>query len=138
VARTKVLGAAISSLLAAVAGVMIAYKSSTLTGGGLTAQDGLQLLALAYLGGIGSLGGAVVGGILAPSGLFTVAILGGGSSIDQFLFTGLGLVLVAVKFPEGIAGSWTMFLRSRRRALAPSAESNDRPDRLIVFDAEPR
>ncbi|MEP6299905.1 MAG: ABC transporter permease, partial [Ilumatobacter sp.] len=78
VARTKVLGAAISSLLAAVAGVMIAYKSSTLTGGGLTAQDGLQLLALAYLGGIGSLGGAVVGGILAPSGLFKVAILGGG------------------------------------------------------------
>ena len=141
VARTKVLGAGISSFVAAVAGVMIAYKSTTLTGGGLSAQDGLQLLALAYLGGIGSIAGAVVGGLLAPSGLFTVAILGGGSSIDQFLLTGVGLVLVAVKFPEGIAGSWTMLRTSRRRALEPTppaVESAAGSDRLIVFDDEPR
>ena len=141
VARTKVIGAALSSFVAAIAGVMIAYKSSTLTGAGLSAQDGLALLALAYLGGIGSLGGAVVGGILAPSGLFTVAILGGGSSIDQFLLTGVGLVLVAVKFPEGIAGSWTMLLRSRRRALDRShrsSQSGEQGDRLIVFDGELR
>lgn len=141
VARTKVLGAGIASFVAAIAGVMIAYKSSTLTGGGLSAQDGLQLLALAYLGGIGSIAGAVVGGVLAPSGLFTVAILGGGSSIDQFLLTGIGLVLVAVKFPEGIAGSWTMLLHSRRRALDdPTGGTAGDPvgDGLIVFDDEPR
>ena len=141
VARTKVVGAALSSFVAAVAGVMIAYKSTTLTGAGLSAQDGLALLALAYLGGIGSISGAVVGGILAPSGLFTVAILGGGSSIDQFLLTGVGLVLVAVKFPEGIAGSWTMLLRSRRRAISPPAPAEGpatESDRLILFDEEPR
>jgi branched-subunit amino acid ABC-type transport system permease component len=141
VARTKVVGAALSSFVAAIAGVMIGYKSTTLTGAGLSAQDGLALLALAYLGGIGSIGGAVVGGILAPSGLFTVAILGGGSSIDQFLLTGVGLVLVAVKFPEGVAGSWTMLLRSRRRALeraSPAVESTAEADRPIVFENEPR
>lgn len=140
-ARTKVLGAGISAFVAAIAGVMIGYKSSTLTGGGLSAQDGLQLLALAYLGGIGSIAGAVVGGLLAPSGLFTVAILGGGSSIDQFLLTGVGLVLVAVKFPEGVAGSWSMLLRSRRRALdrpAGSLATESDGDRLIVFEDEPR
>lgn len=140
VARTKVLGAALASFVAAVAGVMIAYKSTTLTGAGLSAQDGLQLLALAYLGGIGSIGGAVVGGILAPSGLFTVAILGGGSSIDQFLLTGVGLVLVAVKFPEGIVGSWTMLVASRRRAderqRSRATRSVGLADRPIVFDAD--
>lgn len=141
VARTKVIGAALASFVAAIAGVMIGYKSTTLTGAGLSAQDGLALLALAYLGGIGSIGGAVVGGILAPSGLFTVAILGGGSSIDQFLLTGAGLVLVAVKFPEGVVGSWTMLLRSRRRALSRSIPAEDpvpEADRLILFDDEPR
>jgi len=141
VARTKVVGAALSSFVAAVAGVMIAYKSTTLTGAGLSAQDGLALLALAYLGGIGSIGDAIVGGILAPSGLFTVAILGGGSSIDQFLLTGVGLVLVAVKFPEGIAGSWTMLLRSRRRSLEssiPPTGTVQEADRLILFEDEPR
>ena len=112
VARTKVLGAALASFIAGVAGLLFGYKATTFNGGGLTAQDGLQLLALAYLGGIGSIAGSVVGGVLAPSGLFAVVILGGGSSIDQFLITGLGLVLVAVKFPQGIAGSWQM-LRNR-------------------------
>ena len=112
VARTKIVGAAIASFIAGVAGVMFAYKATTFNGAGLEAGDGLELLALAYLGGIGSIGGAVVGGLLAPSGLLIVIVLGGGSSPTQFLLTGVGLVLVAVKFPRGIAGSVEM-LRER-------------------------
>jgi branched-subunit amino acid ABC-type transport system permease component len=104
VPRTKIIGAAFASGLAGVAGVMFAYKSVTFNGGGLDAQRGLELLALCYLGGIGSISGAVIGGLLAPSGLFIVAVLGGGSSTNQYLLTGLGLVLVAVKFPRGLAG----------------------------------
>jgi branched-chain amino acid transport system permease protein len=130
VARTKVLGAALAAFIAGVAGLMFGYKATTFNGGGLSAQDGLQLLALAYLGGIGSIAGAVVGGVLAPSGLFTVVILGGGSSIDQFLITGLGLVVVAVKFPQGIAGSWQM-LRAR---MAADSDASDRPAILIGTD----
>jgi branched-chain amino acid transport system permease protein len=120
VVRTKVLGAGLASFVAAIAGVMFAYKSTTFNGGGLTSADGLALLALAYLGGIGSVSGAVIGGVLAPSGLFVVAILGGGSSIAQYLLTGCGLILVAVKFPAGIAGSFAML----RRAIAESQESD--------------
>jgi branched-chain amino acid transport system permease protein len=119
VARTKILGASIAAFLAAMAGLMFGYKATTFNGGGLSAQDGLQVLALGYLGGIGSIAGAVIGGLLAPSGLFSVVVLGGGSSIDQFLVTGVGLVVVAVAFPQGIAGSWQMF---RQRM----AESNGR------------
>ena len=137
VARTKVLGAALAAFIAAVAGLMFGYKATTFNGGGLSAQDGLQLLALAYLGGIGSIAGSVVGGILAPSGLFAVVILGGGSSIDQFLITGLGLVLVAVKFPQGIAGSWQML----RRRMADSASVDPPPvsssDMVLLSDVPP-
>ena len=116
---------------------MFGYKATTFNGGGLTAQDGLQLLALAYLGGIGSIAGSVVGGVLAPSGLFAVVILGGGSSIDQFLITGLGLVLVAVKFPQGIAGSWQML----RQRMTESARGDPPPvstsGMTVVNDAWP-
>jgi branched-chain amino acid transport system permease protein len=121
VARTKVLGAAIASFLAAIAGIMFAYKSTTFNGGGLEAQDGLELLALGYLGGIGSIAGAVIGGLLAPSGLLVVVILGGGSSIDQFLVTGLGLIVVAVRFPQGVAGTWVML----RRRMSDDDEPDD-------------
>jgi branched-chain amino acid transport system permease protein len=135
VGRTKVAGASLASFIAAVAGVMFAYKNTTFNGGGLEAQDGLELLALAYLGGIGSIAGAVMGGLLAPSGLFVVAILGGGASNTQFLLTGLGLVIVAVRFPEGIAGLGQML---RRKILAPVAlpESVD-DEAALVFEVGP-
>ena len=114
---------------------MFAYKNTTFNGGGLEAQDGLELLALAYLGGIGSIAGAVMGGLLAPSGLFVVAILGGGASNTQFLLTGLGLVIVAVRFPQGIAGLGQML---RRKILAPVAlpESGD-DEAALVFEVGP-
>ncbi len=133
VARTKIMGAALAAFLAGVAGLMFGYKATTFNGGGLSAQDGLQILALAYLGGIGSIAGSVVGGILAPSGLFAVAILGGGSSIDQFLLTGLGLVLVAVKFPQGIAGSWQML----RQRIAADSDASDGPPIVLAADRAP-
>lgn len=125
VPRTKVLAAALASFIASIAGVMFAYKSTTFTGAGLDAQKGLELLALGYLGGIGSIAGAVIGGFLAPSGAFSVIFLGGGSTIDQFLITGIGLMVVAIVFPSGLAGVGTALRRridvsaARRAAVAP-------------------
>ncbi|MEL6891530.1 MAG: ABC transporter permease [Actinomycetota bacterium] len=135
VPRTKVLGAAIATFVAAVAGVVFAYKSTTFTGAGLDATTGLEYLALAYLGGIGSIAGAVIGGVLAPSGLFIVVVLGGGSSIDQFLLTGLGLIVVALRFPVGLVGigdrltSWWQERwpeRSTELSGVPSDQSDQR------------
>jgi branched-chain amino acid transport system permease protein len=129
VPRTKVLAAALASFIASIAGVMFAYKSTTFTGAGLDAQEGLELLALGYLGGIGSIAGAVIGGFLAPSGAFAVIFLGGGSTIDQFLFTGVGLMVVAIAFPSGLAGVGTAFRKrvarsaGRRSVAAPPKDA---------------
>ena len=125
VPRTKILATAFASFLAAVAGIMFAYKAETFTGSGLDAQDGLELLALAYLGGIGSIAGAVIGGFLAPSGVFAVVFLGGGSTIDQFLITGIGLMAVAIRFPAGLVGIGVAI----RRRLATGASGAAGPDR---------
>jgi ABC-type branched-subunit amino acid transport system permease subunit len=104
VARTKLLGAALASFLAAVAGVMFAYKSGgSFNGGGLEAQTGLEALALGYLGGVGYVSGAVIGGLLAPSGLAIALITGGTPSTNLFLATGVGLILVTVLLPGGVA-----------------------------------
>jgi branched-chain amino acid transport system permease protein len=137
VARTKVLAAAIASFVAGVAGVMFAYKSVSFNGGGLEAQDGLEMVALGYLGGIGSIAGAVIGGVLAPSGVFVVGVLGGGSSVDQFLLTGLGLVLVAVRFPGGLAGTWRTYrhvVRPGGRRAAADPDDDHLLDELKLVD----
>ena len=136
VARTKVMGAALASLLAGVAGVMFAYKSVMFNGAGLDAQEGLELLALVFVGGIGSIAGAVIGGILAPSGLFFASVLGGGSSINQFLLTGCALILVAVRFPSGLAGSVAALRRARLAGNEPSTPSRASPD-AITFAMTP-
>ena len=144
VPRTKIQGAALASFLAATAGVMFAYKSVTYTGAGLDAQEGLELLALAYVGGIGSIAGAVVAGTLAPSGAFIVIVLGGGSTINQFLLTGLGLVVVALRFPAGLAGVGTKVrdaVRRERERLVGRQEAARRSgparrDDAIVFDVD--
>ncbi|MFN3258292.1 MAG: ABC transporter permease [Ilumatobacter sp.] len=150
VPRTKVLAAAVASFIAAIAGVMFAYKSTTFTGAGLDAQEGLELLALAYLGGIGSIAGAVIGGFLAPSGALAVIFLGGGSTIDQFLFTGVALMVVAIRFPSGLAGAPASLRHRIERARSDRAPvrhdriDHERPrdadsaDAPIVFDVGDR
>ena len=102
VPRTKLIGAAMGSFLASTAGVLMAYKFVDFSNAGFEASRGLAVVALAYIGGIATVSGAFVAGILAPAGiLFTV--LGANSSTGQMLFSGVGLILVAIKFPGGIA-----------------------------------
>ena len=116
VPATKVTAAMLASMVAGVAGVMFAYKAVDFTGSGLSAQDGLQLLALAYIGGIGTLGGAVLAGVLAPSALAIHVLIGGGSSIEQYLLTGLALIVVTVAVPGGLAGLPDLIRRRRQHS----------------------
>jgi len=104
IARTKLLAAALSSFVAAVSGVLLAYKNVDLSSAGLEASRGLQLLALAYLGGVGSIAGAMVAGMLVPSGVVS-ELLGQSSSVGQLLVSGVGLVVVTRWFPGGIASA---------------------------------
>lgn len=109
VRRTKLTAAALASFLAGLSGVVFAYKNVDFSWAGLEASRGLQLLALAYLGGVGSIAGAVIAGLLAPSGL--VLVLSGSTAAlgQQLLLTGVGLLIVTVKFPGGLASSGPWF-----------------------------
>jgi branched-subunit amino acid ABC-type transport system permease component len=138
VARAKVTAAAIASFLAAVSGTIFAYKNVDFGWTGLEASRGLQLLALAYLGGVGALGGAVVAGLLAPAGIVLVAIGSPAASGTQLLLSGIGLLVVTVKFPGGLAsaGPWLRALATTgpRRPAPPRVQR--RPDDVERVDLE--
>lgn len=104
VVRQKLLAAGIGSSLAAIAGVLLAYKSIDLTSGGFEPERSLQYLALAFLGGIGNVSGAVIGGVLAPSGLLIVALSSGSLNEDIVLAIGFAVLLATRYLPEGLAG----------------------------------
>ena len=66
----------------------------------------LSLLAVAYLGGIASISGAVIGGVLVLGGVaFTVLFEWFASAPRTAVLGGLGLVVTAVLNPKGMAGA---------------------------------
>jgi len=128
VRRTKLIGFAISAFIAGVAGCLIGYSRGQLSAESFTVFAGLQVLAVAYLGGIASFGGAVVAGILGPLGIVYV-LLRGVFDLGEYypLISGLALILTAILNPVGIAGAtrdqvaWVRSKLSRGREPDPPA-----------------
>lgn len=71
VAASKVLGFAISSALAGVAGVIYTYKFQAVSSGSFGLFAGLGLLAFAYIAGVTTVPGAFVGGVLVAGGFLS-------------------------------------------------------------------
>ena len=107
VSRTKLLAFGIAAGIAGVGGVMLGFNQNDVSSAGFVYQASLAYLAFAYLGGITSINGAVVGGLLAPAGL--IAITGGyffaDAEIENYtaILGGMGMILTAVQNPNGVA-----------------------------------
>jgi ABC-type branched-subunit amino acid transport system permease subunit len=112
VARAKLTAMGTSSALAGLAGGLTAYATSTLSPASFMVVGALVVVALTFLGGISSVWGAVIGGLLAQSGIVTTLGNGGRTSSGDLTSAIAGLVLVAAASlaPDGVAG--------RTRALA--------------------
>ncbi len=131
VVKTKLLANGLASFLAGLAGVLIGYQLVQFSAEGFDATAGLALLAVAYLGGIASVRGAIIAGLLAPAGVvfYVLSELTGGRPADyQFLLTGVALIVATSHLPEGLAG---LFERRERpaRILSRPAPSRARPPR---------
>lgn len=106
VRRTKLIGFAISAFIAGIAGCLIGFSRGQLSAESFSVFAGLQVLAVAYLGGITSVGGAIVAGVLGPLGI-VYTLLRGVFDLGEYyaLISGLGLIITALLNPVGIAGA---------------------------------
>jgi ABC-type branched-subunit amino acid transport system ATPase component/ABC-type branched-subunit amino acid transport system permease subunit len=141
VAANKLVAFALAAFLAGIAGSLIGYSRNQLSADSFSTFMNVSLVAFAYLGGITSMSGAMVGGLLAPLGLsfvLTDRLFDLGPNYS--LVAGIGLILTAVLNPVGIAGAnrelWELvkhrFRRGRADGQAPAAE----PD--VHDEAPPR
>ena len=127
VARTKLLGFAISAFLAGVAGALIGYSQGQVVAESYTVIVGLTALAIIYLGGIGSYAGAVIAGLIGPLGLVYV-LLNQTVNLGSYypIISALLLILTALFNPVGIAGAgreagtW-LLNRVRKSRIPPSS-----------------
>jgi len=99
----KVAGFALASLCAGVSGVLLGELRGEISAEDFLVFVSLSYLAVTYIGGIGSLGGAVLAGLAVNSGLSTT-LLDHAVNWGKYYLLGTGLVLVvsAVTNPEGI------------------------------------
>jgi branched-chain amino acid transport system permease protein len=118
VQRTKIIGFAISSAIAACAGVLYAYNLGSVSVERFDVVNALALLAFAYLGGITTVSGAIVGGLLLTDGLSSYAAKDwlGIPSQYQLVIGGLALIVTVATNPQGMAGTVGQQLSSWRGA----------------------
>ncbi len=108
VTRSKMLAYAVSSFIAGIGGCLIAYRFGRVSDASFGTIASLAALAVAYLGGITSVSGAITAGIVASSGVafFGMTEIIGGLGPWESLIGGVLLIITAVLNPEGIAGGF--------------------------------
>ncbi|HEY9557049.1 MAG TPA: ABC transporter permease [Acidimicrobiales bacterium] len=133
--RTKLLAFAVSSFLAGIAGGLLAYQNSgRVEPTTFAVFTSLTALAIAYLGGISSVGGALAAGVLTAGGLGSVVferVLHMGAWEE--LGAGVLLVVTAILNPEGIAQALAHVVAPlrrghRQRPPAPAAPATLAPE----------
>lgn len=115
VRRTKLAAFGLSAFVAGVAGTLAGYQHGALSDQSFSINRSLLVLAAAYLGGIGTVAGAMVGGLLIPGGLVsTIADRVFDLGRYETLFAGVAVVFMALRNPEGIASTLTRLMTTRR------------------------
>lgn len=115
VAAVKLVGFGASAFVAGLGGALLAYAQGRLSFASFGVFVSLSYLAVAYVGGISRVSGALVGGALVSGGIvFTALDRAAHLGRYQLLVTGIALVAMAVRAPDGVAAAASR-LQSRRR-----------------------
>lgn len=132
VAMSKLSAFAVASLLAGMGGVLLAYQLQPLSPDAFMVYAALALLALTYLGGIASIGGAIVAGLLTAGGVLERLNGGGGTATAkyQFAISGIALIVVAIVYPDGVTGALHRLRRRRPQAVGSPVVKRDEVEAL--------
>jgi branched-chain amino acid transport system permease protein len=129
VTETKLVAFGVSAFVAGIAGGLSGYRFGSVTPEYFGIFASLSFLAFAYMGGISSVTGAFVGGLLVTNGLMFTALQQwiGVSPNYSLLIGGLGLIITVVTNPDGIAGTWRQIgaKMQQRRSDAGKGSSPD-------------
>jgi branched-chain amino acid transport system permease protein len=134
VAHVKVMAFGLSAVIAGIGGGLLAYQNSGVDPTAFGPINSLTILAFAYIGGVVSISGAVIGGLLVSQGVGFYVL----SSLINVtglygLIGGVGLILAAVLQPDGSASALAETARKiRHRFWKPPVGQRDLDTQPIV------
>lgn len=131
--RTRLATFALSGFLAAFAGALLAHQQLAVRPTAFTPEQSVQIFLVTVIGGLGSIGAALVGvAYIAVVSIFVPFAAG------QLLASGVGVLLILLFYPSGLGGlvfagrdAWLRRVAMRSRIYVPSLVGDHR-----VLDGE--
>lgn len=128
-AGARLFAFAMSGGIAALGGVLLAFRDPTITYSGFSTLASIQLVAQAVVGGVGWIGGAVAGGLGQLGGVLSTALGYGGQNVSNFLPLILAVLLLVtiLQSADGVAALVHGQLGAVGRILGVSRRGPPRP-----------
>jgi len=122
VRKVKLQAFALSSFIAGIAGGLMAYRSGRVSESSFVVFQSINFFALAYIGGIATIGGAIAATFLAPGAPFSLWLRNAVGN-DQLtgMLSGVGLIITVITQPNGVANVVRTEREKRRLKAARTA-----------------
>jgi ABC-type branched-subunit amino acid transport system ATPase component/branched-subunit amino acid ABC-type transport system permease component len=126
----------LSSAIASMGGVLLAFRDPTITYSGFSTLASIQLVAQAVVGGVGWIGGAVAGGLGQIGGVLSTALGLAGQNVSDYLPLILAILLLVtvLQSADGVAALLDGQIRAVGRRLGVSVRRSPSPVRLTVVE----
>jgi ABC-type branched-subunit amino acid transport system ATPase component/ABC-type branched-subunit amino acid transport system permease subunit len=129
VRTTKLVAFAISAVVAGLAGALLSYQQGQVSPLAFDVLVSVTFIAVAYIGGIARVSGAIIGALLVATGGLAAVALEQWINLGKYevFLGGLGLVIMAIAHPDGLAttlqapaDAWRQRLARLHQRIRPS------------------
>jgi ABC-type branched-subunit amino acid transport system ATPase component/ABC-type branched-subunit amino acid transport system permease subunit len=120
VRTTKLLAFALSAVVAGLAGALLSYQQGQVSPLAFDVLVSVTFIAVAYIGGIARVSGAIIGALLVATGGLAAVALEQWINLGRYevFLGGLALVIMAIAHPDGLATTLQAPAEAWRRRLA--------------------
>lgn len=118
-ARTKLTAFVVSGVVAGIGGALFAHLNQSFSVSSYGTQESFAVFTSAVIGGLGSLGGALLGALYLRGTRWFIT-----SSEWLILSSGLGVLFVLLALPGGLGSLWVRIRDAVVRRLVPVDESS--------------
>jgi ABC-type branched-subunit amino acid transport system ATPase component/ABC-type branched-subunit amino acid transport system permease subunit len=144
VTAAKLFAFAFAAAIAALGGILLAFRSTSMSYQSFTSFTSVTYVGLVLVGGVGHLLGAFVGGTMATAALNQEILNSTWEGVGRWiqLISGAAILLTVLSYQDGVAAEWVKIFRLFKKArkwgrpytidLADVADTNAAEDRSKV------
>jgi ABC-type branched-subunit amino acid transport system ATPase component/branched-subunit amino acid ABC-type transport system permease component len=117
VMTAKLYAFALASAIAALGGILLAFRLSSISYQSFSNFNSITYVGLALVGGVGHLLGAFVGSTMAPAGFAQEVFESTWEGVGEYiqLISGIAILLTVLANPDGVAAEWVKSWRYMKK-----------------------